>query len=139
DLTAAIAEAFHGPVPADLSLPAQPSNDLLGPTNLSHRQPDLSPSRVLQGTQQSQLPLVTASLSQPSPVSAVKPSPIPTSPPPVRSKRTRKGKLIAWFVVLLVLASSIIVSLIVFAIPSLVGTLTFAGTLTFTNSGQYDP
>ena len=66
-----------------------------------------------------------------SPVPAAKP------PPPARFWRTWKGNLIAWIAVLLVLGGSTLVSILVLgsghASPAAVGTLTF------TNSGQYDP
>lgn len=136
-LTAAIAQAFHLPVPAGLFLPAHPSNDLLGPTQLSPHQSDLSPYRMVQGTQQSQPPQVKASLSQLPPVPAAKFFPTPPSLRTVGSWRAWKGKLIAWFVVLFVLASSTLVLLN--AVYSGHASPILVGMLTFTDSGQYDP
>lgn len=137
DLTAAIAEAFHMPVPADLSLPAQPSNDPPGLTYLSAHQSGPPPSISLQGTQQPQPPPAMASLSQPLPVTAIKTLLIPTSPPPTRPRRAWKRNLIAWSAILLVLIASTLVSINLLssghASPPIVGTLTF------TNSEQYDP
>ena len=66
-LTAAIAEAFHLPVPADLSLPADSSDDQTKLTYPSPLQPSLSPYIVLQGAQQSQPPPVMDSPSQTAP------------------------------------------------------------------------
>ena len=43
-LTASVAEAFHLPIPADLSLPAFPSHDMYEPTSLSPLRPDTPPS-----------------------------------------------------------------------------------------------
>jgi eukaryotic-like serine/threonine-protein kinase len=136
-LTAAIAQAFHLPVPAGLFLPAHPSNDLLGPTQLSPHQSDLSPYSTVPGTEQSQPPQVKASLSQQPPVPAAKFFPTPPFLRTVGSWRAWKGKLIAWFVVLFVLASSTFVSLN--ALYSGHASPILVGKLTFTDSRQYDP
>ncbi len=72
-LTAAIAEAFHLPVPADLLLPAHSSNDQTKLTYPSPRQPGLSPYIVLQGAQQSQPPPVMASPLQTAPTALTPP------------------------------------------------------------------
>jgi serine/threonine protein kinase len=140
-LTVAIAEAFHVSVPAGLLLPAHPSNDLLEPTPLGSHQPDLSLYRTVQGTQRSQLPLVKDSLSQLPPVPGAKLSLTPSLLRTVQSWRAWKGNLIAWFVVLFVLAGSLIVSINVLSHgrTSSPPKLVMVGTLTFTDSGQYDP
>jgi serine/threonine protein kinase len=48
-MTAALAEAFNLPVPADLPLPAFPSDNIGGPTYLSSSQSNLSPHRMPPG------------------------------------------------------------------------------------------
>ena len=201
-LTVAIAEAYHLPIPTDLSIPAHPSNPLLEATDQSSHRPSPSPYVTqLEEPQSQSLPAVY-SASQVSPVAAVKvphptrprkapqsqplpavysasqvspaaavkvahptqprkapqsqplpvtdstpqPSPVVAFkfPPPLRPWRAKKANLIAWAVVLLVLASSIIVSLNALegghANPVHTSTIPkTVGTLTFTNSGQYDP
>ena len=127
-LTAAIAEVFNLLLPAGLFLPARPSDELLGPTYLRPDRPSLPTYIIPQGAQQSQFPI--DAVSPPSPVLGVKS--LPTAWP----KRIWKGNRIAKFVVLFVLASFILVPLVVLfnghTNPSPVGTLTF------TDSGQYD-
>jgi eukaryotic-like serine/threonine-protein kinase len=46
-LTASLAEAFNVPVPAELSLPASPSNYMFEPTSLSSFRPDMYPPGML--------------------------------------------------------------------------------------------
>jgi serine/threonine protein kinase len=196
-LTAAVAEAFNLPVPAGLFLSAHPSDDLMGPTQLSPRQPGLPPYITFQVAQRSQplpvmdslpqtpppipttpvpqtpLPVLTTPMfaedshvsgaefpatpptSTPvrlSPPSAEQNAPtttpstvkIPPLPPFLRTGRLggdRKRQLLAWLVILLVLAGSIL-----FAFNALysghanpVSQPKPVGTLVFTDSGQYDP
>jgi eukaryotic-like serine/threonine-protein kinase len=95
----------------------------------------LHPTPPWRAPQSEPLP-VTDSASQPSPVAGAK-LPHPTPP-----SKAWKGNLIAWFAVLLVLVSSIIISLYALdgghASPATPTTPQTVGTLTFTNSGQYD-
>jgi serine/threonine protein kinase len=188
-LTAAIAEAFHLPVPAGLFLSPLPSGDLLRSAYLSLRQSDPSPYRTVQEeVQQSQSPPVMdalpqtpssamrtrqltgsppasgaefpvistsstpASLAHPSaeqnaqatplpPVSDVKFPPTPPFLRTVRSRRAGRGNLLAWLVALFVLVGATLVSLITLANgrASPASAPETAGTLTFTDTGQYDP
>jgi serine/threonine protein kinase len=129
-LTAAIAAAFHLPLPADIFPSTQLSN--LETTYVSPRQPYVSSPLTPQRAGQSQPIPVIHTRTQPSPVSAVK------STPPVPPWRSWKGNLIAWSVVLFVLISSTLVSINLLSSGHASPPAT-VGTLTFTNSGQYDP
>jgi serine/threonine protein kinase len=124
-LTAAVAEALHLPPPAGLFLSAHLSNTLLEPTHVHPDRPEPSPAIAPQKVQQSQ-PKVSGS----------KVSPTPTSLPTVLLRRAWNWKLIACLVALCVLIGSTLVSLhALHAGPA----NPVMGTLTFMDSGQYDP
>jgi serine/threonine protein kinase len=121
-LTTAVAEALHVPLPTGLFLSAHLSNTITGSTPIPPDHLSSSPGITLQRTQQSQ------------PIAA--PIKLLPSPPAAQSRNTWKWKLMACSIVLSILASSILISLHTLYAGQ---TSPPPGTLTFTDSGQYDP
>ena len=124
-LTAAVAEAFHLPPPPGLFLSAHLSHTVMEP---GHCYPDRSGSSsdiALQRMQHSP-PLVARTTVRSN----------SRSLPVLQSRNTWKWKLMTCFVILFVLASSALL-----ALHALYGgpASTTIGTLSFTDSGQYDP
>jgi len=99
-MTAAMAEAFNLPVPADLILPDLSYNITSGPTYLTPSQPDLPQYRMPPGVQPSPVVPVMGSTSQALPAAAAHPqlTPSPISDPgfpatPINSTPARSTPL----------------------------------------------
>jgi serine/threonine protein kinase len=164
-LTAAMAEAFNLPVPADLPLPTFPLDNMGGPTYLSPFQSNLSANRMPPGELSSPPAILATPQFTSSPKSGpgfpVTPtsstpalssrgstvhnfqdappshsSPVNQSPTPLMFWRGRKRLLFIVLAILLILAVSTIGALYLLPAKHTSPTISTAGEVTFFDSGQ---